>query len=123
MDKSIKWRAARSESHPIRHSSINLSKRLSYYFMPSYLKSQADRPGAIFTAILKHGLVNFSIQVIELGSSPDRSSVKITDDFILLEQFFLNTYVLAYNIRRIALGPASTYSNENIKFGELNPQL
>lgn len=76
-------------------SSINLSKRLADSFTPSYLKTQAERGIAIRIAILKHGFGNFSIQVIELGSSPERGNVQTSDEFIALEQYLLDTYVLA----------------------------
>jgi len=81
-------------------SSINLSKRLADYFTPSYIKTQSERGSAICLAILKHGLDNFSIQVLELGLSQNRGGVKPTDDFIALpkgpegEQYFLDRCIL-----------------------------
>lgn len=65
-------------------SSINISNRLSSYFATSYLKNQSERGSAICLAILKYGLENFSIEVIELGISPAREDVKVTDDFIAI---------------------------------------
>ena len=104
-------------------SSKDLSTRLSDYYMNSYIKYQVShRKGStISAAILKHGLSNFSLQIIVLGPSPNRDSISVASDFIQLEQYYLNTYILVYNIRRIALGPAPT-SNANPLKGIKNPQ-
>src|SRR4051812_10772619 len=85
---------------------MDLSARLSSYFTNSYLKYQSTRGSAISAAILKHGLSEFSLELIELGSSPTRNIISVNSDFILLEQYYLDRYTLLYNIRRIALGPA-----------------
>ncbi len=102
-------------------SSMDLSARLSDYFMNSYLKNQVSRGSSISAAILKHGLSEFSLQIIVLGPSPDRESISVASDFIQLEQYYLDRYSLVYNIRRIALGPAPT-SNPNPLKGITNPQ-
>jgi len=100
---------------------MDLSARLSDYFMNSYLKNQVSRGSSISAAILKHGLSEFSLQIIVLGPSPDRESISVASDFIQLEQYYLDRYSLVYNIRRIALGPAPT-SNPNPLKGITNPQ-
>ena len=51
-------------------------------------------------------LYNKRIQIIELGPSPRRDTISVNSDFILLEQYYLDRYILKYNVRRIALGPA-----------------
>lgn len=65
-----------------------------------------------------------------LAPSPTRDTVSVNSDFILLEQYFLDRYILIYNIRRIALGPAPVlkpnYShnkgNTNTQFGKKGPE-
>ena len=114
----------------IRGSAMNLSSRLSDYYTNSYLKYQSTRGSLISAAILKYGLSAFSLQVIELGPSPTRDAVSVNSDFILLEQYFLDRYILIYNIRRIALGPAPVLNpnydynkgNTNIQFGKKGPE-
>lgn len=103
---------------------MNLSSRLSDYFSNSYLKYQSTRGSAISAAIRKHGLSNFSLQIIELGISPSRESISATSDFIQLEQYFIDRYILIYNIRRIALCPAPvSYPNYNSNKGSTNLQF
>lgn len=42
----------------------------------------------------------------------------------MLEQYYLDRYLLIYNVRRVALGPAPTYkTNEPKIMGENNPQF
>jgi len=94
-------------------STMNLSSRLSDYFSGSYLKHQSLRGSTISTAILKHGLSQFSLQVLVLGTSPVRKDISVDSDFILLEQYYLNKYVLQYNLRRIALGAAPVSKNKS----------
>lgn len=101
---------------------MNLSARLSDYFMNSYLKYQVSRGSSISAAILKHGLSEFSLQIIVLGPSPERGSISVTSDYIQLEQYYLDKYSLVYNIRRIALDPAPV-SNSNPNKGNTNPQF
>jgi group I intron endonuclease len=111
-------------------SAMNLSSRLSDYYTNSYLKYQSTRGSLISAAILKYGLSAFSLQVIELGPSPTRDTVSVNSDFILLEQHFLDRYILIYNIRRIALGPAPVLNpnynhnkgNTNTQFGKKGPE-
>lgn len=111
-------------------SAMNLSSRLSDYYTNSYLKYQSTRGSLISAAILKYGLSAFSLQVIELGPSPTRDAVSVNSDFILLEQYFLDLYILIYNIRRIALGPAPVLNpnydynkgSTNTQFGKKGPE-
>jgi group I intron endonuclease len=111
-------------------SAMNLSSRLSDYFTNSYLKYQSTRGSVISAAILKYGLSEFSLQVIELGPSPTRDTISVNSDFILLEQYYLDRYILKYNVRRIALGPAPVLNpnyaynkgNTNTQFGQKGPE-
>lgn len=105
-------------------SAMNLSSRLSDYFQNSYLNYQASRGSAISAAILKHGLSQFTLQLIELGSSPSRDSISVNSDLILLEQYYLDSYKLIYNIRRLALGPAPVLCPDykNLPIGDKNLQ-
>lgn len=106
-------------------SAMDLSSRLSDYFRNSYLKYQSTRGSAISAAILKHGLSEFSLQIIELGASPSRDTISVNSDFILLEQYYLDRHIaLKYNIRRIALGPAPVLNPDyNYNKGDTNPQF
>lgn len=65
-------------------SAMDLSSRLSDYFTNSYIKHQSTRGSAIYAAILKYGLSQFSLQVIVLGPSPARDTISVNSDFILL---------------------------------------
>lgn len=127
-------------------SANNLSSRLSDYFTNSYIKYQTSssssssssrargrgrgRGSAICSAILKYGLSEFSLQIIVLGDSLKRDSISINSDHILLEQYYIDRYLLKYNIRRIALGPAPTlnpnYVNRkginNTQFGKMGAE-
>ena len=131
-------------------SANDLSSRLSNYFTSgapgspqvpvasglcpaqgtnSYIKYQTSRGSAISLAIFKYDLSEFSLQLIVLGESLKRDTISINSDHILLEQYYLDRYVLKYNIRRIALGPAPTlnpnYDNRkginNTQFGKNGP--
>lgn len=105
-------------------SAMDLSSRLSDYFTNSYLNFQSTRGSAISSAILKHGFSDFKLQVLVLGPSPVREDISVNSDFILLEQYYLDRYVLKYNIRRIALGaaPISKTNSSKVK-GKNNPQF
>lgn len=105
-------------------SAMDLSSRLSDYFTNSYLNYQSSRGSAISLAILKHRFLNFKLQVLVLGPSPVREDISVNSDFILLEQYYLDRYVLKYNIRRIALGaaPISKTNSTKVK-GQNNPQF
>lgn len=96
---------------------MDLSQRVSDYFKKSYLKTQSVRGSAISAAILKHGLSYFSLQILVLGESPLRNTISVNSDFILLEQKYLNSYTLIYNIRRLALGTAPVL-NPNYKYNK-----
>lgn len=105
-------------------SAMNLSSRLSDYYTNSYLKYQSTRGSVISAAILKYGLSNFSLQIIELGPSPTRETISVNSDFILLEQYYLDRYILNYNVRRIALGPAPVLNpNSDYNKGNTNNQF
>jgi group I intron endonuclease len=112
----------KTNGHQYVGSAMNLSSRLSDYFMDSYLKYQSSRGSAISAAILKYGLSEFTLQILVLGPSPDRESISATSDFIQLEQYYLDRYSLDYNIRRIAIGPAPT-ANLDYNKGNTNPQF
>jgi len=109
-------------------SAMDISSRLSNYFSKSYIKFQSTRGSAISAAILKHGLSGFSLQIIVLGDSPSRASISVNSDHILLEQYYLDRYILSYNIRRIALGPAPALNNKagnqhaNLQEGKKGPE-
>lgn len=110
--------------HQYIGSAKDLSSRLSNYFSSSYIKYQSSRGSAISSAISKHGLSEFSLQVFVLGDTPTRDTISVDSDHIVLEQSYLDKHVLKYNIRRIALGPAPTLNPNYIdKKGENNTQF
>lgn len=92
--------------HQYIGSAKDLSSRLSNYFSNSYIKYQSSRDSAISLAISKYGLSEFSLQVFVLGDIPTRDTISVDSDHIVLEQSYLDKYVLKYYMRRIALGPA-----------------
>lgn len=78
----------------------------------------------ISSAIIKYGHENFSLEVLVLGTSPLRKDISVNSDHVLLEQQYLDSYELKYNIRRIALGPAPTTNSNNSNIvGDNNPQF
>ena len=98
-------------------SIVSLSGRVSDYFRPAYIRAQLARGNsAICGAILKYGISNFSLEVY---TCPDP---------LVQEQYYLDNYELAYNIRRVATSPAPvpglqpdmTGSN-NSQFGKMGP--
>lgn len=114
--------------HQYIGSAKDLSSRLSDYFSSSYIKYQSSPyayvGSAISSAISKHGLSEFSLQVFVLGDTPTRNTISVDSDHIVLEQSYLDKYVLKYNMRRIALGPAPTLNPNYIdKKGENNTQF
>lgn len=104
-------------------SSKNLGVRLNDYYQPSYLAAQRLRGSAISRALLEYGHANFSVSIVSLGPTDPTlvSTVLIKPDFIVLEQFYLDTAVLAYNINRVATPSAYKPSTEPINVGSDNP--
>ena len=75
-------------------SSVNLSRRLKDYFNKYYLESELKKNNSlIYKALLKHGYVNFILDILELC---DSSSI------IEREQFYLDTLDLEYNTLKVA---------------------
>ncbi len=74
-------------------SSVDLYKRLSIYYQPSYLAypNNADLP--IVRAITKYGLENFILVILDYTK---KSNVYIS------EQYYLDTLCPIYNIRQVA---------------------
>lgn len=108
-------------------SSNNLSSRLSDYYTPSVLQRMAAGNSYIAAAILKYGQTAFTLEVLELGPTLDldfslsSSHPSLRPDYILLEQFMLDTYILGYNRRRIATTGSTPY-NAPDHSGTNNPQ-
>jgi len=75
-------------------SGLNLSNRLSHYFsakfMETYLKTGKS---AIYSALIKHGCYNFSLEILEYCS---------VENLIQREQYFIDTLNPDYNICKIA---------------------
>lgn len=104
-------------------SSKDLSARLGDYYRPSYLNAQVIRGSAISKAILKYGLDNFSVQVLELGDTLPDQSVGMNSDYISLEQYYFDNFKLIYNINRIATPAAPVQLGQApINVGIDNPQ-
>ena len=75
-------------------SGVDLSKRLSGYYSYRYLKTQLKKgKSAIYSAILKYGLSNFSLEILEYCS---------LSDAVLREQYYLDWLNPEYNLLRIA---------------------
>jgi len=102
-------------------SSKNLSKRLGDYYQNSYLNTQKGRGSAIARALLTHGHNAFSVQVVVLGPSLDVSySSDNLPDYVSLEQYYLDSYVLIYNMNRFASSAAYVPGNVSVNTGALN---
>lgn len=81
-------------------SSSDLFKRLQDYFQRSQLQVQAKNSNSyICKAILKYGLSEFSLSI-------QGKEINAPESFLELEQFYLDRYLLLFNIRRNAT-PAS----------------
>ena len=81
-------------------SSVNLSPRLLKYLNENALRKNKM---LISLAILKHGIENFSLDIIEYCSSKD---------VIQREQYYLDTYKPIYNILKIAGSSLGYVHNE-----------
>lgn len=104
-------------------SSRNLSLRLSEYFRDSYLILQSDRGSAICRALKKYGYNDFSLSIMVLGISPSQNTNYSSDnfpDFLVMEQHYLDNYILDYNVNRVA---SSNYqpSRASVNKGTANP--
>lgn len=102
-------------------SSKNLSKRLGDYYQDSYLNAQKARGSAIARALLTHGRAAFSVQILVLGPTLDvtHSSANLPD-YIELEQYYLDNYVLVYNMNRVANAAAYVPGQVSANVGALN---
>lgn len=79
-------------------STLNALSRLTDYFQVSQLMSQIKNSNsAICRAIIKYGYSTFSLSILILENA---------EDALALEQLYLNTHILAYNINRTASGAA-----------------
>lgn len=104
-------------------SSQNLGTRLADYYRLSYLKLQSNRGNVISRALLNHGYHAFSLSVLTLGPTLKDQvySASNIPDYVVLEQSYLDSYVLAYNMNRIATPAAYTPSAKSINVGVNNP--
>lgn len=104
-------------------SSRNLGVRLADYYKPSYLNTQAKRGSVISRALLAHGHEAFSLSIVSLGPTLDNEVYSATNqpDYVVLEQSYLNSHTLAYNMNRIASPSAYTPSVKPINVGVNNP--
>ena len=75
-------------------SSANLERRLRNYYTISYLESNIKKTRSnIYSALLKHGYSNFSLEILEYVSSPEATS---------REQYYLDLLKPDYNILPVA---------------------
>lgn len=104
-------------------SSRDLGNRLADYFRPSYLHTQSARGSAISRALLTHGHAAFSLSIQILGPTLQGQVYSATNlpDYVVIEQEYLDMYVLAYNINRIASSAAYIPSTGRINVGVDNP--
>jgi hypothetical protein len=106
-------------------SSKNIGNRLTEYFRPSYLEIQSSRGSAISRALILYGHDKFSLSVLSIGPTliDEKYSVNNIPDFVKLEQMYLSSYELVYNINRIASSAAYIPSSLFINDGENNPSF
>lgn len=103
-------------------SSRDLGTRLADYYRPSYLTLQSQRGSVISRALLTHGHSAFSLSVISLGPTSDQTySSSNLPDYVKLEQYYLDSYVLVFNMNRNASPSAYTPSTNPINQGVNNP--
>lgn len=71
-------------------SSVNLSKRLSYYYSKKHMETQLKKgKSAIYSSILKNGLSNFQLGILEY-CEPDNA--------VSREQYYIDLLKPEYNI-------------------------
>jgi hypothetical protein len=106
-------------------SSKNLGNRLVDYYRPSYLEAQSLRGNVISRALLQHGHNAFSLSVLSLGSTLTDLVYSSTNlpDYVTLEQMYLSSYDLVYNVNRIASSAAYVPSTSPFNVGEDNPSF
>jgi len=104
-------------------SSLNLGNRLADYYRNSYLVIQSKRGSVISRALLLHGHGAFSLSVLSLGPTLKDQVYSSSNlpDYVSLEQFYLNSFSLVYNVNRIATPAAYTPSTNPINVGINNP--
>ena len=104
-------------------SSKNLGNRLINYFRPSYLQAQENRGSAISRALLKFGYGEFSLSIQAIGPTETGQVYSATNipDYVVLEQYYLDNYVLDYNINRTASSSAYEPSSDLVNVGDSNP--
>lgn len=76
-------------------SAVDLSRRLSRYYLPVFMQSQLARGGksAIYSAILKHGYLDFSLSILEYCEA---------SRVLEIEQKYMDLYKPEYNLLLIA---------------------
>lgn len=108
-------------------SSKNIGNRLVEYFRPSYLETQSLRGSAISRALSAYGYDAFSLSILSIGPTiieqEQRYSAENLLDFVKLEQKYLSSYELVYNVNRIASSAAYKSSTLNINEGINNPSF
>ena len=106
-------------------SSKNLGNRLTEYFRPSYLTTQSGRGNIISRALIAHGHSAFTLSVQVLGPTDETQVYSSSNlpDFVTLEQAYLSSYILAYNVNRIASSAAYRPSEGPVNVGQENPSF
>jgi group I intron endonuclease len=75
-------------------SGLNLSNRLSHYFSQKHMEtSLKTSKSAIYSALIKHGCYNFSLEILEYCS---------VENLIQREQYFIDIMEPEYNILKTA---------------------
>jgi group I intron endonuclease len=88
-------------------SSINLSRRLSDYFsIDRFRKIRTKGRSLIGNAIIKHGISNFNLDILEYSES---------DIIIKREQYYLDLLRPKYNILKVASSTLGRKLSEEIK--------
>jgi hypothetical protein len=95
------------------------------YFRPSYLESQISRGSVISRALIAYKYDAFSLSVLPIGDTLTDQVYSVTNlpDFVKLEQMYLSSYELVYNVNRIASSAAYIPSSSPINEGENNPSI
>lgn len=100
-----------------------MGNRLGDYYRDSYLKLQSTRGSVISRALLVHGHSAFSLSVVSLGPILKDQVYSATNlpDYVVLEQSYLDSFALVYNVNRNATPAAYTPSTLPVNVGVNNP--
>lgn len=98
--------------------SQNLAKRIKSYFRPNDLKHQLLKgQSAISAAILKYGIINFQLYILEVLPNADRETLNIR------EGFWVSTLKPVYNLATTGAGSYITPETAQTRLNRMASSL